>query len=170
MSGSLPLLVPIFVTSLRRAETMALALEGRLENFSLGDNISPDKVALSGTWKFNDRGSVRLGSMTLLDRDINIGTSKVSTSGSIVLSFDARLLATQTLIQKKAKNMLVRIEGQLGLGVTTLTVQKLFSQGGFSTTGLSPDLAIQGNGLFVLKGNHGGEAGTLPARPSLASV
>jgi predicted amino acid dehydrogenase len=26
------------------AETMALALEGRLENFSLGDNISPDKV------------------------------------------------------------------------------------------------------------------------------
>jgi fatty aldehyde-generating acyl-ACP reductase len=26
------------------AETMALALEGRLENFSLGDNISPDRV------------------------------------------------------------------------------------------------------------------------------
>jgi predicted amino acid dehydrogenase len=26
------------------AETMALALEGRLENFSLGDNISPAKI------------------------------------------------------------------------------------------------------------------------------
>jgi predicted amino acid dehydrogenase len=26
------------------AETMALALEGRLENFSLGDDINPSKV------------------------------------------------------------------------------------------------------------------------------
>lgn len=39
-------------------------------------NVSPDKIVLSSTWKFNDRGSVRLGSMTLLDRDINVGTAR----------------------------------------------------------------------------------------------
>ena len=39
-------------------------------------NVSPDKVSLAGTWKFSEGASVRLGSMTLMDRDINVGTSK----------------------------------------------------------------------------------------------
>jgi iron complex outermembrane receptor protein len=39
-------------------------------------NVSPDKMVLSGTWKFNDQGSARLGATTLMDRDINVGTSK----------------------------------------------------------------------------------------------
>jgi flagellar hook protein FlgE len=59
---------------------------------------------------------------------------------------------------------LVGESGQLGLGVTTMTVQKNFSQGGFTTTGLATDVAIQGNGLFVVKGNHNGEDGTFYTR------
>jgi flagellar hook protein FlgE len=59
---------------------------------------------------------------------------------------------------------LVGSGGQMGLGVTTSNVQKLFSQGGFTTTGLSTDVAIQGNGLLVLKGNQAGVDGTFYTR------
>jgi flagellar hook protein FlgE len=72
--------------------------------------------------------------------------------------------AARTVFADAMAQQLVSADGQVGLGVTTLTVQKLFSQGGFATTGLATDVAIQGNGLFVLKGNHGGEEGTFYTR------
>jgi len=72
--------------------------------------------------------------------------------------------AGRTVFADAMAQQLVGASGQLGLGVTTMTVQKLFSQGGFTTTGLATDVAIQGNGLFVLKGNHGGEEGTFYTR------
>jgi flagellar hook protein FlgE len=72
--------------------------------------------------------------------------------------------AGRTVFADAMAQQLIGASGQMGLGVTTMTVQKLFSQGGFTTTGLSTDVAIQGNGLFVLKGNHGGEDGTFYTR------
>jgi flagellar hook protein FlgE len=72
--------------------------------------------------------------------------------------------AARTVFADAMAQQLVGADGQVGLGVTTLTVQKLFSQGGFTTTGLATDVAIQGNGLFVLKGNHGGEDGVFYTR------
>jgi flagellar hook protein FlgE len=63
-----------------------------------------------------------------------------------------------------AQQLIGGATGQLGLGVTTMTVQKLFSQGSFTTTGLSTDVAVQGNGLFLLRGDHGGENGTFYTR------
>lgn len=72
--------------------------------------------------------------------------------------------AARTVFADAMAQQLIGASGQMGLGVTTLTVQKLFSQGGFTTTGLATDVAIQGNGLFVLKGNHGGEDGTFYTR------
>ncbi len=39
-------------------------------------NVSPDKMVFTGTWKFSDLGSLRLGATTLMDRNINIGTGK----------------------------------------------------------------------------------------------
>jgi flagellar hook protein FlgE len=72
--------------------------------------------------------------------------------------------AGRTVFADAMAQQLVGASGQMGLGVTTMTVQKLFSQGGFTTTGLATDVAIQGNGLFVLKGNHGGEDGTFYTR------
>jgi flagellar hook protein FlgE len=54
--------------------------------------------------------------------------------------------------------------GQLGLGVTTMAVQKNESQGTFTNTGISTDVAVQGNGLFVLNGNYGGDEGTFYSR------
>jgi flagellar hook protein FlgE len=72
--------------------------------------------------------------------------------------------AARTVFADAMAQQLIGATGQMGLGVTTMTVQKLFSQGGFTTTGLATDVAIQGNGLFVLKGNHGGEDGTFYTR------
>jgi len=72
--------------------------------------------------------------------------------------------ASRTVFADAMAQQLVGATGQVGLGVKTLTVQKLFSQGGFTTTGLSTDCAIEGNGLFVVKGSHGGEEGTFFTR------
>jgi flagellar hook protein FlgE len=72
--------------------------------------------------------------------------------------------AARTVFADAMAQQLIGASGQEGLGVTTMTVQKLFSQGGFTTTGLATDVAIQGNGMFVLKGNHGGEDGTFYTR------
>jgi flagellar hook protein FlgE len=72
--------------------------------------------------------------------------------------------AARTVFADAMAQQLIGATGQMGLGVTTMTVQKLFSQGGFTTTGLATDVAIQGNGLFVLQGNHGGEEGTFYTR------
>jgi flagellar hook protein FlgE len=54
--------------------------------------------------------------------------------------------------------------GEQGLGVRTLTVQKLMAQGAFTTTNQDTDVAIQGNGMFVLKGNYAGSSGTFYSR------
>jgi flagellar hook protein FlgE len=72
--------------------------------------------------------------------------------------------AARTVFADAMAQQLVGSSGQIGLGVKTLTVQKLFAQGGFTTTGLSTDVAIEGNGLFVVKGSHGGEDGTFYTR------
>jgi len=72
--------------------------------------------------------------------------------------------AARTIFEDAMAQQLVGAGGQMGLGVTAAQVQKLFSQGGFTNTGLSTDVAIQGNGMFVVKGSHGGEDGTFYTR------
>jgi flagellar hook protein FlgE len=59
---------------------------------------------------------------------------------------------------------LIGSAGQTGLGVTTAAVQKLFSQGGFTTTGIATDVAIDGDGFLVVKGNADGMNGTFYTR------
>lgn len=39
----------------------------------------------------------------------------------------------------------------IGLGMTIATVEQVFTQGNLQTTGVSTDVAIQGNGFFILK-------------------
>lgn len=53
-------------------------------------NINPDKIGASVSWQFSDKGSVRIGSTTLLDRDINEGRSQVEhTKGYTLLDLNA---------------------------------------------------------------------------------
>jgi flagellar hook protein FlgE len=44
---------------------------------------------------------------------------------------------------------------QLGLGIQVATIDNLFLQGGLETTGQITDLAIQGQGFFILGDNYG---------------
>ncbi len=39
----------------------------------------------------------------------------------------------------------------VGLGMTVATIEQVFTQGNLQTTGVSTDVAIQGNGFFILK-------------------
>ena len=45
--------------------------------------------------------------------------------------------------------------GQLGLGSRLQSVQRILTQGSLSTTGVSTDLAISGNGLFAVRTSDG---------------
>lgn len=45
--------------------------------------------------------------------------------------------------------------GQLGLGSRLQAVQKILTQGALSTTGVSTDLAISGNGMFAVRTSEG---------------
>ena len=40
---------------------------------------------------------------------------------------------------------------EVGLGMTVASIDTIFNQGNLQTTGVSTDIAIQGNGFFVLK-------------------
>jgi flagellar hook protein FlgE len=96
---------------------------------------------------------------------LNAASQELSVVGdNIANSSTVGFKAARTVFADAMSQQLIGASGQMGLGVTTLTVQKLFSQGGFTTTGLSTDVAIQGNGMLVLKGNHGGVAGTFYTR------
>ena len=78
--------------------------------------------------------------------------------------------ASRTCFADAMTQQLVGGAGQQGLGVRTLTVQKLMSQGAFTTTNQSTDVAIEGNGMFVVKGDYGGTSGTFYTRDGQFTV
>jgi flagellar hook protein FlgE len=69
-----------------------------------------------------------------------------------------------------ADNLLGGGAGQRGLGVKLEAIQKIVSQGALTNTGLATDLAIQGNGMFVVKGSAGGQTGTYYTRAGQFTV
>ncbi len=60
--------------------------------------------------------------------------------------------------------------GQIGLGTTVQAVQRLITQGALASTGNATDLALQGNGFFVLRGNHNGAVGQYYSRAGQFTV
>ena len=96
---------------------------------------------------------------------LDASTNELSVVGdNIANSSTVGFKAARTVFSDEMAQQLVGANGQMGLGVSTMTIQKLFSQGGFTTTGLSTDVAIQGNGMLVVKGNQGGVDGTFYTR------
>jgi len=53
---------------------------------------------------------------------------------------------------------------QMGLGASLESIQKILTQGAISNTGVATDLAIDGNGFFVVSGAHNGQAGQFYTR------
>lgn len=60
--------------------------------------------------------------------------------------------------------------GQIGLGTRLQAVQRILTQGSLLSTGNTTDLAIEGAGFFVVKGNHAGQTGQFYTRAGQFSV
>lgn len=69
-----------------------------------------------------------------------------------------------------ADNLIGGGAGQRGLGTRLDAIQKIVSQGALTNTGQATDLAIQGGGLFVVKGSQGGQTGTYYTRAGQFTV
>jgi flagellar hook protein FlgE len=54
--------------------------------------------------------------------------------------------------------------GEIGLGSRLQGVQKILTQGALNTTGIATDLALQGNGYFIVNGNHNGQTANFYTR------
>ncbi len=54
--------------------------------------------------------------------------------------------------------------GEIGLGARLQSVQKILIQGAINSTGIATDLALQGNGYFVVNGNHNGQTANFYTR------
>jgi flagellar hook protein FlgE len=59
---------------------------------------------------------------------------------------------------------------KMGNGVRMSGTETLFGQGSLQNTGRSLDLAISGNGFFVVHGNHGGQSGDYYSRDGRFSL
>ena len=58
-------------------------------------NVSPDKLNLSGTWKFSDKGGLTLDWENLKKRDINVGASGEEHTGGLTLFHLSAYYSTQ---------------------------------------------------------------------------
>jgi len=107
-----------------------------------------------------------VGSLYVGASGLDAATTELSVVGdNIANSGTVGFKASRTVFaDAMAQQLIGGANGQMGLGVKTETVQKIFSQGGFTTTGLATDVAIEGNGMFMVKGDHGGESGTFYTR------
>lgn len=54
--------------------------------------------------------------------------------------------------------------GQVGLGARLQMSERIFTQGSLTSTGIATDLALEGPGLFAVKGNHNGVTNTFYTR------
>jgi flagellar hook protein FlgE len=102
---------------------------------------------------------------------MSTGTSGIAAEGQ-ALSVAGDNIANVNTIGFKVQraifgDMLGRVGGvgsAAGAGVRALGVQSLFTQGSLSSTGVSTDLAIEGDGFFVMKGVAGGVDGQYYSR------
>ena len=60
--------------------------------------------------------------------------------------------------------------GEVGMGTRLQVVQRILSQGSLLNTGVATDLALEGQGYFVVQGQHGGVDGTFYTRAGQFSV
>ncbi len=60
--------------------------------------------------------------------------------------------------------------GEIGLGSRLEAVQKILTQGALNSTGIATDLALQGNGFFVVSGNHNGQTASFFSRAGQFTV
>jgi flagellar hook protein FlgE len=77
---------------------------------------------------------------------------------------------TRATFEDALSRSLIGDAGQEGLGVQAEAVRGLFTQGSLASTGVATDLALQGDGFFVVKGAHQGEQGSYYTRAGQFSI
>jgi flagellar hook protein FlgE len=82
----------------------------------------------------------------------NVGTTGYKTQD---ITFQDLLYQTQAFATAPSTTLGGTDPQNEGLGVKTATIDNDFSQGGFETTGINTDLAINGNGFFILRNIDG---------------
>jgi flagellar hook protein FlgE len=96
------------------------------------------------------------GFQTKLDV-IGNNIANVNTTGFKTGRVDFSDVLSQTMSGGSAPNAVTGLGGtnpkQVGLGVKVADIQTLFTQGADQTTGIPTDLALNGNGLFVVSPN-----------------
>jgi flagellar hook protein FlgE len=60
--------------------------------------------------------------------------------------------------------------GEIGLGSRLESVQKILTQGALNSTGIATDLALQGNGFFIVSGSHNGQTANFFTRAGQFTV
>jgi flagellar hook protein FlgE len=99
------------------------------------------------TSMFNGLSGLRANSVDLSVIGDNIANSNtIGFKGSRVAFEDA---LGETLIGSGVNG------GQVGLGVNVQAVQRILTQGSLANTGIATDLAIQGEGFFIVEGAEG---------------
>jgi len=82
----------------------------------------------------------------------NVGTTGYKTQD---ITFQDLLYQTQAFATAPTQTLGGTDPQNEGLGVKTATIDNDFAQGGFQTTGINTDLAINGNGFFILNSVNG---------------
>jgi flagellar hook protein FlgE len=98
---------------------------------------------------------------------LNVGTSGLQASSQELSVIGDNIANASTIGFKGSRaafedalaQSLIGGSGQVGIGTRLQAVQRILTQGALITTGVATDLALQGPGLFVVKGVNGGVDG-----------
>ncbi len=105
-----------------------------------------------------------------INDSLYIGISGLQANGNAISVVGNNIANTSTIGYKRERAEFSDVLGstigaqQLGGGTRLTDTQTLFDQGSIQQTGNPTDLAIQGNGFFVVKGAHDGQTGNFFTR------
>ena len=108
-------------------------------------------------------------------RSMYIGAAGLRSNGSLISNIGDNIANVNTIGFKGSRLNFSDVLGQsiigaagamdkMGLGSSVGDVQQLMSQGAVQRTGFATDMAISGNGFFVLEGSHDGREGQYYSR------
>lgn len=100
--------------------------------------------------------SLYIGASGLLSNSLELEVVGDNVANSNTIGFKgSRAAFADVLGDSIMGGSIIGGHGDLGLGVRAQTVQKIFSQGSLTSTGIATDIAVQGPGLFVVDSPNG---------------
>ncbi len=102
-----------------------------------------------------------LGSMFTGNSGLQAASKGVSVVGDNIANVNTTgFKSSRVHFQEMLQEYVIGANGvnQIGRGVMMQRIEKLFTQGALQFTGVPTDLAVDGEGFFVVKGSEGGLA------------